>query len=226
MQKSQVPHGSSEPGASGQVHALVSAEAGSSGENVARELSRALAESKGLAVLLADFCTHGFPVSGTPGPPQRLDGRTLGGFLRSQGDLFDTLAAREAHPANIRRLLDHVRGRYHVTCADLSEARESSALEVLRHSDSIFLIAGADRPSLDLARYRAVWLRSMGLEDRSALLLHRVAGGVSGAEAEDRIGLPVCAAVDDRKGLRRLAKWLARTDSDDDLDSEDDSQDE
>ncbi len=52
-------------------------------------------------------------------------------------------------------------------------------------------------------------LRSMELEDRSALLLHRVAAGLSGAEAEDRTGLPVCAAVNNHEELRRLAEWLA-----------------
>jgi hypothetical protein len=123
--------------------------------------------------------------------------------------VFDTLEARDAHPGNIRSLLDHARRRYHVICADLSEARNSSALEVLLHCDSIFLVTTSDGPSLELAKHRAVWLRSMELEDRTALLLHRVAGGVGGAEAEDRTGLPVCAAVDDHKELGRLTAWLA-----------------
>jgi hypothetical protein len=244
MRKSQVPTGPGESEAPGQVYAIVPAHGGSNADKVAKQLSRELSEGYRLSVLLADFCTHGFPLWGTPEAPQRLDGRTWGAFLRrgtgperpsprreisadpaatgsapssdfppasprSHGDVFDTLEAREAHPRNIRRLLDHARRRYHVTCADLSEAKESSALEVLRHSDSIFLVTTSDRSSIELARYRAAWLGSMDLEDRSALLLHRVAAGVSGAEAEDRTGLPVCAAVDDHKELRRLAEWLA-----------------
>jgi hypothetical protein len=209
MRKSQIPPGPGEPEASGQVYAIVPAHGGSNADKVARQLSRELSESYRLSVLLADFCTHGFPLWGAPEAPQRLDGRTWGAFLRSNGDVFDTLEAREAHPRNIRRLMDHARGRYHVACADISEAKESSALEVLRHCDSIFLVSMSDQSSIELARYQAAWLRSMDLEDRSALLLHRVAGGVSGAEAEDRTGLPVCAAVDDQKELRRLAEWLA-----------------
>ena len=125
------------------------------------------------------------------------------------GEVFDTLEAREAHPRHISRLLDHARTRYHLTLADLSEAKESSALEVLRHSDSIFLIANSDRHSIEQTRYRAAWLRSMDLEDRAALLLNRVSGGVSGAEAEDRTGLPVCASVATSRDLRCLAEWLA-----------------
>jgi Flp pilus assembly CpaE family ATPase len=207
--RSQFPTGPDEPEASGQVYAIVPAHGGSNADKVARQLSRELSEGNRLSVLLADFCAHGFPLWGTPEAPQRLDGRTWGAFLRSHGQGFDTLEAREAHPRNIERLLDHARGRYHATCADLSEARESSALEVLRHSDSIFLVTNSDPSSIELARYRAAWLRSMDLEDRSALLLHRLAGGVSGAEAEDRTGLPVCAAVDSVKELRNLAGWLA-----------------
>ncbi len=191
------------------MYAIVPAHGGSNADKVARQLSRELSEDCGLSVLLADFCARGFPLWGTPEAPQRLDGRTWGAFLRSNGEAFDTLEAREAHPSNIRLLLDHARGRYRVTCADLSEARESSALEVLRNSDSIFLVTNSDPSSIELARYRAAWLRSMDLEDRSALLLHRVAAGVSGAEAEDRTGLPVCATVDDLKEVRRLTGWLA-----------------
>ncbi|HEY1754806.1 MAG TPA: hypothetical protein VGG72_05385 [Bryobacteraceae bacterium] len=207
MRKSQVPF--ARPDSSGQVYAIVPAHGGSNADKVARQLSHELSESDGLSVLLADFCTHGFPLWDRPQAPQRLDGRTWGAFLRSSDDVFDTLEAREAHPRNIRRLLDHARGRYQVTCADLSEAKESSALEVLRHADSIFLVTTSDSSSVELARYRAAWLRSMDLEERSAVLLHRVSGGISGAEAEDRTGLPVCAAVDNHEELSRLSGWLA-----------------
>jgi Flp pilus assembly CpaE family ATPase len=195
--------------ASGQVYAIVPAHGGSNADQVARQLSRELSESYRLSVLLADFCAHGFPLWSAPEAPQRLDGRTWGAFLRSHGDAFDTLEAREAHPRNLQGLLDHARGRYHITCIDLCEARESPALEVLRHSDSIFLVTNSDQSSIELATSRAEWLRSLELEDRSALLLNRVAGGISGAEAEDRTELPVCATVDDRRELRSLADWLA-----------------
>src|SRR5271155_1845761 len=164
LRKSQSSPGSGASEAPGQVYAIVPAHGESNADAVAKHLSRELSEAYGLSVLLADFCTRGFPLWGTPEAPQRLDGRTWGAFLRSQNGVFDTLEAREAHPRNIRRLLDHARGRYQVICADLSEARESSALEVLRNSDSIFLVTNSDQASLDLAAYRAAWLRSMDLE--------------------------------------------------------------
>lgn len=197
-----------ESDAPGPVYAIVPAHGGSNADSVAKLLSRELSEGLRLSVLLADFCAHGFPVWNAAEAPQRLDGRTWGAFVKP-GEHYDILEAREAPPRSIGRLLEHARSRYHVTCADLSEAKESSALEVLRNSDSIFMVANSDRSSVEQARYRAAWLRSMDLEDRTALVLNRLSGGVSGAEAEDRTGLPVCAALDRAHDLRRLADWLA-----------------
>lgn len=209
MRESQIPPGPVESEASGQVYTIVPAHGGSNADLVARQLSRELSEGYRLSVLLADFCARGFPLWGTGLAPQRLDGHTWGAFVRKQEGAFDTLEAREAHPCNIHRLLDHARGRYQITCAELTEAKESSALEVLRHSDSIFLVTSSGQASIELAAYRAAWLRSLGLEDRSALLLNRVPGGVGAAEVEDRTELPVCATVDNRTEIRRFAGWLA-----------------
>jgi hypothetical protein len=190
------------------VYAIMPAHGGSNADSVAKQLSHELSEGYGLSVLLADFCARGFPLWGSGDAPQRLDGRTWGAFLRSQSG-FDTLEAREAHPCNIHRVLDYARGQYHITCADLSEAKEFSAIEALRSSDGIFLVTNSDPSSIELAKYRAAWLRSMNLDDHSALLLNRVAAGVSAAEAEERTGLPVCSVMDDIDQLGRLAGWLA-----------------
>lgn len=190
------------------VYAIVPAHAGSNAESVARQLSRELSEGFRLSVLLADFCSHGFPLWGVEKPKPRLDGRTWGGFV-TRGQSFDMLEAREAHPRNISRLLDHARARYHVTCADLSEAGESAAFEVMRQAEGIFLVADSDAESIEQASYRAAWFRSMNLEDRAGLLLNRVRGGENGAEAEARTGLPVCAVLDGSRGLNQFARWLA-----------------
>jgi hypothetical protein len=206
--KSQTPFGPDGPEASGQVYTIMPAHGGSNADSVARQLSRELSEGYGLSVLLADFCARGFPLWGSGDAPQRLDGRTWGAFLRSQGGL-DTLEAREAHPSSIARLLDHARGRYHITCADLSEAKEFSALEVLRSSDAIFLVTNSDPSSIELAKYRAAWLRSLDLAENSAILLNRVPAGIGAAEAEDRTELPVCSVMDDNDQLGNLAGWLA-----------------
>lgn len=193
--------------ATGLVYAFVPAHGASKAGAVARELSRTLSEDLGLSVLLADFYARGFPLWGTSEEPQRLDGHTWGAFV-TPGEAFDTLEAREAHPREIRRLMDHARRLYKVTCADLTESKEVVSLEVLRQADAIFIVSSSDAASLDIVRHRVAWLRSIDLEDRSGLLLHRVAGGLSVPEAEERTGLPVCSVVDTREELRRLAAWL------------------
>jgi len=192
------------------VYAIVPAHVGSNAESVARQLSRELSEGFRLSVLLADFCSHGFPLWGVERPKPRLDGRTWGGFV-THGQTFDTLEAREADPRNISRLLDHARGRYQVTCADLSEAGEAAAFEVMRQAEGIFLVADSDSESIELASHRAAWFRSMNLEDRAGLLLNRVRGGMDGADAETRTGLPVCAVLDGARGIDQFARWLAPT---------------
>lgn len=208
VRKSLSPSGPGESEALGPVYAIVPAHGGSNADSVAKTLSRELSEGYSLSVLLADFCSRGFPLWNPAEPPQRFDGRTWGAFV-IPGEIFDTLEAREAHPRHISRLLDHARSRYNLTCADLSEAKESSALEVLRNADSIFLVSNSDPRSVEQARYRAAWLRSMDLEERTALLLNNVGGGANGAQAEDRTGLPVCAALNTARDLKRLAEWLA-----------------
>jgi hypothetical protein len=210
--KPQIPSGTIIPEPVGQVVAILPAHCGSNAESLTSGLSRELAESYRLPVLLAEFSNHGFPLLGlgaSAAPSQRLDNRTPGAFLRRSGGAFDTLEARDAHPRNIQRLLECARERYSLTCADLSEARESAALEVLANSDSIFLAGNSDPLSLEMARHRAEWLRSLGLAERAALLLKRVPGGLSGADAEDLTGLPVCAILDSGEELRSLAKWIA-----------------
>ena len=100
---------------------------------------------------------------------------------------------------------------YSITCADLTEAKEVVALEVLRHADSIFIVSSSDAASLDMVRYKARWLRTIDLGHNSGLLLRRVPGGSSPAEAEERTGLPVCATVNSGEQIRNFAAWLAAT---------------
>ena len=194
--------------APGTVYAFVPAHGQSNAGVVVKGLCQTISEELGLSVLLADFYSRGFPLWGTPEAPQRLDRQSWGAFL-TPGVPFDTLEAREAHPREIKRLLNHARSQYRVTCADLSDAKQVAALEMLRHADWIFVVSGSDKPSLEMAKYKAAWLRSLDLEENSGLLVHRVPGGAGVAECEDISGLPVCALVDNNQELDRLAMWLA-----------------
>jgi hypothetical protein len=137
-----------------------------------------------------------------------LDRNSWGAFL-TPGVPFDTLETKEAHPREIPRLLDIARKRYAVTCADLSGATQMAALEILRHSDWIFVVAPSDIASLGMARFKAEWLRSLNLGENSGLLMNRVPKGAAIPDAETLTGLPVCALVDYAVEMDRLAAWLA-----------------
>ena len=194
--------------APGLLYAFVPAHGEAEASAVARELSRTLSEGHGLTVLLADFCARGFPVWGTAEAPQRLDEKSWGEFITKR-DGFHSLEAREAHPREIPSLLKRARQRYAVTCADLTGARQLAALEVLRQSDSIFVVSEADRASVELARFKASWLRTVNLAEKSALLLYRASTGPGAAHAEDRVGLPVCGVMDESHQVEQLAAWLS-----------------
>jgi hypothetical protein len=208
LRSTKTPAGPSESEAPGTVYSFVPAHGQSDAGVVVKKLCRSISEDLGLSVLLADFCSRGFPLWGTPEAPQRLDRQSWGAFL-TPGVPFDTLESKEAHPREIPRLFAHARLRYSVTCADLSGATQMAALEALRHSDWIFVIAESDAASLEMARYKAEWLRSLDLEENCGLLLRRVPGGAAVPEAEALTGLPVCALVDYAVQMERLAAWLA-----------------
>jgi hypothetical protein len=198
---------SGEPETPGLVHAFVPAHGSTQSGAVTKEVCRTLSEDCGVSVLLADFYSRGFPVWGSTEAPQRFEGQ-LKAYVTA-GPAYDSLEARDVNSSEVGKLLRQARRRYQIACADLSAAREVVTLEVLRHADSIFLVSESDEASLEVLRYKATWLRLMEMEENAGLLLLRVPGGASAVEAEDRVGLPVCAVVDRPEEIARLSRWLA-----------------
>jgi len=174
----------------------------------AEELSRTLAESLGVTVLLAEFDPRGYPLWQAAESPLRLDGRTWGAFV-SDSEGLPVLEAREVHPRQMRAVLDYAREHYHVVCADLSDANDAHALEVLRASDGIFLVSGSDAASIEGVREKTEWLRTIDLSDQCALLLRRTVNGAGARDMEELTGLPVCSMIDTAEQLGQLATWLA-----------------
>jgi Flp pilus assembly CpaE family ATPase len=198
--------------APGTIVSLVPAHGDSRVGAVAEQLSRTLTEGLGVSVLLADFDTSGYPLwtsmwTSTEAP-RRLDGRTWGAFV-TQVDGLDILDARETHPRQLGRLLDHARQKYSTICANLTGAREPHALEVLRVSDAIFLVTDSGRASMEGVREKAEWLRSIDLSDRVGLLVRRSPGGPAADEIEDITGLPVCSLIETDVQMAQFARWLA-----------------
>lgn len=193
--------------ASGTIVSFVPAHGDSRAGAVAEQLSRTLTEGLGVSVLLADFDTRGYPLWTSTEAPRRLDGRTWGAFV-TEVDGLDILDARETHPRQLGRLLDHAREQYSAICADLTGAREPHALEVLRASDAIFLVTDSGHAAMEGVREKAEWLQSIDLIDRVGLLVRRSPGGPTVDEIEDLTGLPVCSLIETDAQMAQLAGWL------------------
>lgn len=208
--------------APGTIASFVPAHGDSKAGAVAKQLGRTLTEGFGGSVLLADFDTRAdsltreADVSGSLGrslwsraqAPRRIDGRTWGAFV-SDVDGLDTLDARETHPLQLGRVLDHARQKYATIFADLTGAREAHALEVLRSSDAIFLVADSDHASIEGVREKAEWLRSIDMIELVGLLIRNTPGGHAADEIEELTGLPVCSLIGTRSQMDQLALWLA-----------------
>jgi len=194
--------------AAGTIVAFVPAHGDSRAGAVAKHMSRTLTEGLGLSVLLADFDTRVYSLWNPNVAPRRLDGRTWGAFV-SEVDKIDTLDARETHPRQLGRLLEHAREKYQAVCADLTGARAAHAIEVLRAADAIFLVSGSDHASLEGVCEKTDWLRAIDLSERVGLLLRRSSDGVDVDEVEKMTGLPVCSLIETDEQIEQLARWVA-----------------
>lgn len=191
----------------GPVYAFLPAHGDSRVGTIQTPLNRTWTEDLELAVLLADFSTREPSVWEPQTSLRRLDGHTWGAFVSNENGV-EVLDGRLVNPADLGPLLDHARRKYDIVSIDLTGARETQALEVVRAATSIFLVSTSDLASLELAGEKVECLRKLGLEERCALLLRRVPGGLRPDVAEDIVGTPVCSLVEDDAQVRELACWL------------------
>lgn len=191
----------------GPIYSFVPARGGSRAGAVAEQLSRTMTEVSGLSVLLAGFAAREYSLWNPSDSPRRLDGTTWGAFVFESHGL-EVLDAREVYPRQLRRVLEYAQQKYRIVCADVTDAKEAHSLETLRASECIFIVSHSDRASLEMAREKREWLKSIDLSEQCGLLLDRVPGGVTSEQAEDITGLPMCSLVDRGEYIERLAGWL------------------
>jgi hypothetical protein len=100
-----------------------------------------------------------------------------------------------------------------VTCLDLADASEPEAREALRMSEAAFVVATSDAASIEDACAQTAWmlptLRAQGQGAACGLLLVPVLGGLPPAEAEKRIGLPLCGVLKTANQVARVARRMA-----------------
>lgn len=211
LRESEVPSnvgGARSGRVSGTIVSFVPAHGDSRAGVVAKQMGRTLTEGLGISVLLADFDTRLYSLWNPNHAPHRLDGHTWGAFV-SEIDGIETLDAREIHPRQLGRLLDHAREQYQAVCADLTGARAAHAIEVLRASDAIFLVTDSDLPSLEGVCEKTDWLRAIDLNERVGLLVRRSPQGVDVDEIERITGIPVCSLIETGAQMDQLARWVA-----------------
>jgi hypothetical protein len=192
----------------GSLLSFVPAHIGSKAGPISKELSRTMADALGVAVLLADLDARGLSSIRSSEEHNLVDFRTWRSLV-SQLDGLDVLDAPEIDPAQLRQLLEYTRESYAVICANLAYSRKPAAMEVMRASDAIFLVADSDPVSLAKASEKAEWMRSMGLADQCGLLLRKTPRGVNPNEAEECTGIPLCSLIDSAGQLEQLAVWLS-----------------
>jgi len=182
----------------GPVYAFVPAHGDSKAGAVQEHLGRTWSEDFGLAVLLVDFASD----------RDEDEGSSDRAAIRRE-DGMDRCTFRGTEGRALRKLIASARSNYEVICVDLTGAPKAAAKAILNSAHSVFLVSDSGRESLKMARATVAKLRPFKMEDRLALLLRRIPGGLRPDLAEDLAGAPVCGLVETSEQLERLARWLA-----------------
>ncbi len=109
----------------------------------------------------------------------------------------------------VNQVVRYLRHTLGASSVDLTNSPNLSVLREARAAQGVFIVSSTDRVSLELAHERASWLRSAGLEDKCGLILWRSPRGVSAADAEEMVGLPVCGLLKGEQETDALARWIA-----------------
>jgi len=130
----------------------------------------------------------------------------IGAHLASAGD------ARSVLLADFSSLQSHPRSS--IICMDLADADPAEASEAIRVSEAVFLVSTTAPASVEDACAHAAWLRyvmrSFERDDACGLLLVPTPGGIPEAQAERRIGLPMCGVFRSADHTAQLARWIAQ----------------
>lgn len=212
---------------SGQVYAFLPAKGGVGASTLAANVVRALSEAPASHVLLADFdvssgvagfmfnAEHNFSINDAGVRDKQLDEETWQRLVKKVGKIELLLSGAPRFdegiaPEQVLPVLDFARRTYTAVAADLADSFDDRTMAVLREANRIFLVTTPDVASLRLARLKVMFLRNLEWEDKTVLLLNRVAKKMelSQAEIEATVGLPVfasfpCAYADVNRSVQK-----------------------
>ena len=130
----------------------------------------------------------------------------IGAYLADVGDDRAVLLADFSGP--------QIYSRSAIICKDLADADPAEASEAIEVSEAVFLVSTTDPAAIEDACAHAAWLRcvmrSLERDDACGLLLVPTPDGIPEAEAEQRIGLPMCGAFSSAEHTAQLARRIAQ----------------
>jgi pilus assembly protein CpaE len=200
-------------GSPGQLYAFMPAKGGVGASTIASNAARAFAEEPNSTVLLADFdlssgmtgflfnAQHDYSINDAVVRNKELDDESWKRLVKRVGnvDLLLSGAPRFDEglaPEQVPPLLEYVRRSYSVVAADIAATFDERSLSVLREANRIFLVTTPDLSSLRAAKLKVMFLRKLEWEDKTRLLVNRVAKKMELTldEIEKTVGLPVYAS--------------------------------
>lgn len=194
---------------------FVPARGGSGTSTLACNISNAMASVPGSRVLLADLdvasglsrflfrmtpsCSLGEILSSG----QALDRHTLARCV-VLADNLHIICGGPANPRNpftpyqMRSLLELLGPDYSTLCVDLTGSMETYALELMRRSRRILLVCTSETPSIELAREKLLFLKTLDLQSRAGVILtlRPESGQANHQQLEEYLDAPVEATFD------------------------------
>ena len=208
----------------GQVFSFVGAKAGQGATTLAYHAACIGAEGGKRKVLIVDFDLTGGTLSFIARTScsyslldalrhsEKIDATLWNALVTSHGNL-DLLAAPDKpelatiEGGRIHDLLEYARGSYDVVILDLPAAYERVSQVILGESDKIFLVSGAELPSLHLTRKLIGYLEQMQIgRERMSLVVNRMRRrqGLSTEDMEKVFAFPISAVLpEDNTALHR-----------------------
>ena len=208
----------------GQVFSFVGAKAGQGATTLAYHAACIGAEGGKRKVLIVDFDLTGGTLSFIARTScsyslldalrhsEKIDATLWNALVTSHGNL-DLLAAPDKpelatiEGSRIHDLLEYARGSYDVVILDLPAAYERVSQVILGESDKIFLVSGAELPSLHLTRKLIGYLEQMQIgRERMSLVVNRMRRrqGLSTEDMEKVFAFPISSVLpEDNTALHR-----------------------
>lgn len=220
-------------GATNEIFSFLPSKAGSGTSTVALNLSAAMAKTD-TRVLLSDFdlnsgmmrfllkLTNERSVGDAVDHSLNMD-ENLWPQMVTSVQTLDILHAGPMRPNlridsnQIRGLIDFMRHRYQALCFDLSGNLEKYSVEIMQESKRILMVCTPEKASLQLAREKLEFLRTLELEERVAVVLNRVSKVplFSVPQVEEILGVPVAQVFpNDYAGVHKAissASWIPAT---------------